>query len=274
MKNQEAFLRGYKLLSIPILTKDGKSAWPEKFPTAKIDELRDTVGERHFMAQMMLDPAPISNARFNIDALRFYSDDFDRKKSRVGDTLITGWALYWDPSSGRRSADASVCVFLLRDDKNRTAYIHNCIYMEKIEDENNYPMSTQCNTVLNFMDENMLRNISIETNGLGSTLPEILQNEANRRGKSIVINRVTNRDNKALRIIGAIEPLLTTGRLFAHEKIRDTELLDEMMDWTPTGAARDDGLDAIAGALRAQPIPIRPCAGALPLLHAKTDFTV
>ena len=44
------------------------------------------------------------------------------------------------------------------------------------------------------------------------------------------------------------------GSFWAHEDIRKTPFLDEMRDFMPQGKAHDDGLDAVAGCLLAEPV--------------------
>jgi hypothetical protein len=273
MKNQPPFLQGYRSLKIPIADDGGAPAWPELFPLSKIDELRDAVGARHFAAQMMLNPDMIEKARLDASAIRFYDWELDMGMARLGDIQITGWALYWDPSSARKHGDASVCVFLLRDDKNRRAFVHECLYLGAGENDQ-HPLATQCARVLDFMGHLGVARIAVEVNGIGNALPEILRREAAALGQPVSVQRIVNSENKAKRILDAVEPLLGTGRLYAHEKIKDTGLMDEMGDWTPDGWNRDDGLDAVAGALRMQPIPLHPRNRAPRAIQAKTDFPV
>ena len=72
-----------------------------------------------------------------------------------------------------------------------------------------------------------------------------------------------------------IEPILNTGHLFMHEKIKQTILLSEMLAWTPVGSAEhDDGLDAIAGAIAMLPCPIRPVSNHIGLIKANTEFQI
>jgi hypothetical protein len=119
-----------------------------------------------------------------------------------------------------------------------------------------------------------LKNIAVEVNGLGNALPEILRREAAATGQPVAVQRIANHEKKEKRILDAIEPLLGTGRLYAHRRIADTPLTDEMSDWTPDGRTHDDGLDAVAGALRIQPVPLRPRARFARQLRARTDFDI
>ena len=98
---------------------------------------------------------------------------------------------------------------------------------------------------------------------------------ATRRAFSISIQQVTNHKNKESRILDAIEPILTSGRLYAHRRIQSTPLIAEMLGWTPIGGTtHDDGLDALAGAICATPVPVHPTSHAPRAFNANTDFRI
>ena len=268
------FLRGYRELKIPIISADGTPAWPELFPLSRLDELRDAVGARYFSAQMMLEYIAPDRARLDPDALHIYSDEFDVTTACIGNAQITGATIYWDPSSGHKKSDSSVCVLLYRDDKTRCVFIHDVKYLI-VSDEELHPLARQCEMVIEFMTRARLRRISIETNGIGNALPEIMRDVSSRQNISISINRVTNRIKKETRILDSIEPILTSGRLYAHTRVQSTPLISEMLGWTPIGGTtHDDGLDAVAGALCATPTPIRPLSRGVPIFSANTEFEI
>lgn len=252
----------------------GNPAWPEVFPIEKIHEIENTVGPRHFSAQMLLEY--VSEDRIHLDpgAVRFYSDDFNENLGRIGEHTITGGSIYWDPSSGRSVSDGSVCVLIYRDDKNKTVFVHDMTYMV-VQDEDTHPLSTQCESVLNFMRKHRFNRIGIEINGIGNALPEIIRNVAITQNMHINIIQIANHERKETRILNTIEPVLNTGRLFMNEKIKQTMLLSEMLAWTPIGSTEhDDGLDAIAGALAMNPAPIRPITNHIGLIKANTEFQI
>ncbi len=268
------FLRGYKQLRIPIVDADGAAVWPEVFPLEKIDELRVAVGPRHFSAQMMLRFVSAEKARLDADALHVYGAEFDPRSARIGEFLVTGAAAYWDPSGGRVKSDGSVCVLVYRDDRGRRVFIHDVMYLV-VDDGDRHPLAHQCDMVLDFLQRHNLRHVAIETKGLGNALPEIMRDVAGRRGMNVTIQKITNNRNKEQRILDAIEPLLTTGRLYMHARVRGSFLIAEMQDWSPIGGAgRDDGLDAVAGAIAMTPRPVRPLGGAIRPYRATTDFAV
>ena len=269
------FLSGYKLLKIPIVNRDGEPAWPELFPIDRIEILRETVGQRHFASQMMLDFMPPERIRLDQGGLHFYDTDFDRYTARIGEDLITGCVLYWDPSTGHRNRDSSACVLLYRDDQNRRVYIHDILYLTVCEQEQ-FPLSRQCDMVLDFMRQRDLHRIAIETNGIGIGLPEIMADCAARHGDQIYVNRIKNTKSKSDRILDAIEPLLSTGRLYAHSRVRSTPLIAEMLGWSPVAISgvHDDGLDAVAGAIAQPPMPVRPIGSRMRTYSANTNFSV
>ncbi|MCL2338430.1 MAG: hypothetical protein FWC51_00555 [Proteobacteria bacterium] len=316
MSDSPPFLRGYRVLRIPIIDESGASAWPAVFPIAKIDDLRAAVGARYFASQMMLSFISADRARLDPDALRFYDGEFDARTAKIfpsfggvpapvsrggegscevleelqqpspsislsrnchpseGGESITGVACYWDPSSARTGADGSVIVIVFRDDKNRRAFIHDIKYLAADNDDL-HPFATQCGRVLDFLTRHDQRHLAIEVNGIGNALPEIMRNVAAARGRPVAIQKIVSHQSKEKRILDAIEPLLSTGRLFAHERIRRTKLMTEMEEWMPDiGGNHDDGIDAIAGALMAAPIAVRPRGQMFLPLSAGTEFKV
>jgi len=270
--NSTPFLRGYKQIKIPIIDSAGNSAWPEMFPLEKIHELETIVGPRHFSAQMMLEYVPTERIHLDPGAINFYSNEFNSHFAKIGDHEISGVSFYWDPSSGRVKSDGSVCALVYRDDKNKTVFVHDMLYTT-VSDEDLYPLANQCETVLRFMQEHNLNRIGIEINGIGNALPEIIRNIAVQQHIPINIIQISNHTKKETRILNAIEPILTTGRLYMHERIKQTMLLSEMLAWTPMGSnEHDDGLDAVAGALAMNATPVKSANFRNQIIHANTEF--
>lgn len=268
------FLHGFKTLKIPIVNRDGQPVWPEIFPIDAIERLQNTVGARYFAAQMMLNPMPPERIRLDPGAMHFYDDEFNPHNARIGDAVITGAAVYWDPSMAGQKSDGSVCVIIYRDDKSHRVFIHDVMYMT-VSDGDEYPMAHQCDMVLDFLARHNMRRICVETNGIGNTLPEILRDCALRRGIDIAVMRVVNNKRKSDRIIDTLEPLLSTGRLFCAERVRSTPLLSEMIGWSPAGyGTHDDGIDAVAGAITATPAPIYAIGRRAQIYSANTKFKI
>lgn len=266
------FLSGYAELKIPILDSSGNPAWPAVFPIEKIEKIRETVGDRHFSAQMMLQYIAPDKIRLDPGGIKFYDADFDPHGGRIDETPITGATIYWDPSGGRRNSDNSVCVIIYRDERTHRAFIHDMIYL-CVPDGVEYPLAYQCEKVLSFVRMHRQRVLCVETNGIGAALPEIMRETVARAGYEIQIRSITNSRRKEDRILDAIEPLLTTGRLYAHRRITQTPFISEMLAWTPIGGGEhDDGLDAVAGAILCSPVPIRAIGTNVRPFVANTEF--
>jgi len=244
------------------------------FPIEKIRELETIVGLRHFSAQMMLEYIAEERAHLDPGAAHFYCDNFDYNHAKIGENIITSYALYWDPSLGQVNSDGSVCVLVYKDDKNRTAFVHDILYMSVLDDDI-HPLASQCEQVIDFMQKHRVTKIGIETNGMGNALPEIMHRVAQDRQYLMHILRVSNHTKKETRILNSLEPMLNTGRLYLHDKIKQTILLSEMLAWSPIGSKEhDDGLDAIAGALAMMSCPIHPLKEHIKLIKANTDFQI
>ena len=259
---------------MPILNRDGTPVWPEMFPIDKIEKLRKTVGEHHFMSQMMLEFTPLERVRLDPGMIQIYDVEFDKTTAQIDTHKITGASVYWDPSLGHKKTDASVCALIFRDDKNHNIFLHDIKYMI-VPPEHPQPLTYQCDMVLDFMEQYNLHRLSVETNGLGNALPEILMDKIASRGGGTSVVRVTNNSKKETRILNTIEPLLGSARMFAHTRITRTPFVSEMLGWSPVGGiGHDDGLDAVSGAINATPIPIRPLGHGAITYTANTNFKI
>ena len=268
------FLSGYTELKIPILDSSGNSAWPAVFPPDKIEQIRQTVGERHFSAQMMLNYVSPEKIRLDPGTIHFYEDEFDVHTARIGENLISGAAIYWDPAGGRRGGDNSVCALIYRDDKNHRVFLHNIIYIV-VPDEIEYPLAYQCERIIEFVRHANIHQITLETNGIGAALPEIMRDIIKRGGGGINLRPITNSRRKEDRILDALEPLMSSGRLFAHRRITQTPFISEMLAWSPLGSGEhDDGLDAVAGAIMCPPTPVRLPFSGVAHYVANTNFKI
>ena len=97
--------------------------------------------------------------------------------------------------------------------------------------------------------------LRVETNGLGAFLPALLRREMSKVGSSCIVIGHASRRAKEERIVAALEPALAARRLHAHDSVLRTPFAAEMADWRPgSPGLRDDALDAVAGALLAEPV--------------------
>ncbi len=266
----DSFLEGYSRLEVPVLDAAGRSAWPERFPDGAIEALRQRVGGLHFARQMLLQPVAAAAARLDPTLVLRYAEEPERTEAQgrsqlwlLGRRLVSGGG-FWDPSFGKeKGGDGSVLACLFSDGEARH-YLHRLSWITQRADAPDDPATQQCRQVAAIARDLDLPVVRVETNGLGRFLPALLRREMARAGAACSVMEVTNHRPKTERILAAFDPLLAGRRLHAHESVFRTRFPREMAEWRPDArAARDDGLDAVAGAILAEPLrlpalPARP----------------
>jgi len=259
----EPFMRGFNRLRIPLLDAAGRSAWPERFPPEHIAELRRRSGPNRFASQMQLEPRALHDSRLEPDRLVPYEAPLAyREGNRRGvltlmDRRLVSASCWWDPAYGApERGDASVIAAVFADDAgnyylHRVAYLTHDPAQTAAVDE-----ATQlCRQAAAFAEALYLPAIGVETNGLGRFLPGLLRRELGRRGVPCAVTEHAQHRPKAARILEAFDAPLAAGVLHAHASVWDTPFIQEMRAWRPDAAGqRDDGLDAAAAALAAEPV--------------------
>lgn len=269
------FLTGFRRLVIPLLNADGSSTWPERFTPERIAELRARVGPRAFAAQMQLEPQPPDDAHLDPAALLPYDEELTLHVANQGLRLLLGErtlvsaSAFWDPAFGVPGrGDASVFAAVFTDTEG-TRYLHRVAYLTHDPRSGTDAATQLCRQVARLAQELHLPSVTVENNGLGRFLPGLLRAEmARARVPCSVIERASTK-SKAERILAAFEPLLAARRLWAHRSVFATRLIEEMREWRPKArAAADDGLDAVAGAILAEPVRL----GRIAQVMRETDW--
>jgi len=256
----KSFLDGYHRITIPIIGADGQSAWPERFTLDDIDRMKRAAGPNRFASQMMLIPVNIAEGRLNPALLRFYNADL-HKSVELGGLYLDGRKLvscsaWWDPAFGN-GGDSSVLAVVYADDQGNY-YLHRIEYIAIHANNNEDEATLQCCRVAQIARDLFIPAVTIETNGIGKFLPAILRREMALMRVSCTVNETTSTRPKHLRILEAIDAVLAARMLHAHETVRHTPLMTEMQEWRPDkNGGRDDGLDAVAGALSLQPVRLK-----------------
>lgn len=278
---EEPFLDGFERLERPIYAEDGVSAWPERFPIDAIERIRRRSGINKFASQMLL--MPVSQADGRLDATRIipYSTELVRVGNgfKLGHRLLRGLRVWWDPAVGlrdkrrRRAGDGSVAV-LLGDDGEGRFFIHRVLYLTVPPGAEEHTGRAQCYELSLMLRDMAVPQIHVETNGIGAFLPETLR--AVLREVGLVTQVMPQRSTlpKVDRILGRIDAPLHDSRLFAHESVLAGPLIAEMRDWRPGSRCRDDGLDALAGAIGVCPAQRPHDAVRLEVTQADSNFTV
>ena len=258
----EPFLLGFEKLELPILNKNGDSAWPERFSMEKIASVRARSGESKFLSQMMLRPVNAQGCVLNPDLLNPYYGEIEvicaneREFLKIGETKMLSASCWWDPAFGNGGDNSVIaCVF---SDEEGHYWLHDLEYIRVDTAEN--AAAEQCRRVADFLERNRLTSVRLEINGLGRFLPGILRQELQKRRLKSAVLEMYSSENKQKRILEAFEVPLAARALNVHQRIFATGFIAEMREWSYDGAVHDDALDAVAGCLRSEPVRI-PAAG-------------
>lgn len=286
---ERPFLDGFHRLELPLTDQRGASAWPERFPPDKIAALKRRSGPNKFDSQMMLRPVNIADGRLDPDRLRLYDAELVYAEGNsqpllsIADKRMVAATCWWDPAYGAPGKGDGSVVAALFCDQDGGYWLHRVQYLthdaaRADEDE----ASQQCRQVAEFAKALHLPAITLETNGLGRFLPGLLRRALARLAYPCAVVETASTRAKDQRIVDAFDAVLAAGALAAHRTVWNTPFVAEMREWRPGGKGRDDGLDAVAGCLLAQPVRLsrpvlaggarsdwRPGAGSL---AAQTEF--
>ncbi len=266
------FLAGFERLVLPIETAEGVPAWPERFPAEKIAQLRERAGPLRFASQMLLQPVSPKSARLEPERIRRYAAELSYAEGNgeawltLDGRLLVSASCWWDPAYGAPGrGDASVVACVFTDAEGRH-YLHRIAYLEhdptltgEVDEA-----TQQCRQVAAFVQRCYLPSVTLETNGVGRFLPNLLRRELAEMEVPAAVVEASSHVPKARRIVEAFDALLAAGGLWAHESVFASPFVREMREWRPAASGqRDDGLDAVSGCLLAEPVrlPRRPFAG-------------
>lgn len=251
------FLDGFNRLVMPIRNDKGESQWPERYSESTIDHIKKQTGPNKFNSQMMLKPVNIMEGRLNPDLLVIYSGDvvYDKhvQKLFIGSRKMVAASCWWDPAFGSAKGDNSVCAILFAD-QGGNYFLHHLEYIQIDETDERNEAVQQSRIVADLAKKYHLPSITVEKNGIGGFLPNILRNELVKAKSPTRVQDAYSTQNKAVRIIEGFDAIMAAERLYVHENITETPFIMEMREWQPSAKnTRDDGLDAVAGALSLHP---------------------
>ena len=249
----------WHILKIPLLNKQGQSAWPERFTPQKIAEIKYATSPNKFASQMLLQAVKFEKERLNKKLLKVYDLPLCYHEAngsgflKIGDTKIKSASCWWDPAFGKSGGDASVIAAVFTGEDGNY-YIHALAYLQVPDMAES--TKWQCEQVARFLWENFLPAVHLETNGIGRFLPALLRQELAHRQMACAVIEETSHQNKVERILGALEAPLMNGSLYVHISVMQTSFSDEMQDFNTSGRTHDDGLDAVAGCILSEPVPL------------------
>lgn len=293
---ERAFLAGFERLEIPVLDADNNSAWPEKYSLEGIEKIKAASGPNKFASQMMLQPLSVNEGRLDPDLIKLYSEDINYSKELgalfIGDRRMESSSCWWDPAFGSKKGDRSVLAVTYQDNEGNI-FLHHMEYMKVERGETRITSdladappdraTAQCRKVGELAKKYYLPSVTVEDNGVGKFLPGWLRTELAKMHVPCGVKIISSSANKDTRILEALDALMAAGKLYMHKDVVETPFLMEMKEWRPHAAKRkDDGLDALSGAISDAPVRIsrqylsaRQDWGASGKGHiAKTEFEV
>lgn len=255
-----AFLDGFDRLIVPIEDEDGQIAWPEEYTREDIERIKKQTGPNKFASQMLLRPVNIAEGRLNPDYLHFYDGDMayvkELKRLEIAGTPMVSASAYWDPAMAN-ATDSSVLAVVYSDAEDNR-YLHRLEYIALNPASKDDEATQQCRQIAFIAKALMLPSVTVETNGIGNMLPNILRREMRAENVACIVREKHNSRPKDLRILEGFDALMAARALHVHERVKATPFLSEMSEWRPElKNGRDDGLDAVAGALAQEPLRVR-----------------
>lgn len=255
------YLAGFERLELSVLDERGRSRWPERFSTERIEAMKHRQGPAKFASQMMVRPVNSAEGRLDPDRLKLYDAELVYSEGG-GAALLTlngrrlvSASCWWDPAYGAKDkGDASVVAAVFTDEDGGY-WLHRIAYLTVDPAATEIDEATQhCRQVADFVDRLHLPAVTVETNGIGRFLPGLLRRAiAETETLAAVLERASTRA-KDIRIVEAFDAPLAAGRLHAHRAVWATPFIAEMREWRPGENHRDDGLDAVSGCLLAEPV--------------------
>lgn len=251
--------------------------WPERFTLEEMEVRRkDCKTLNEWDSQYQLHAKPLGNVRLNPDYLLAYDCEPEiriankTKTMWLGNTQIASATLRWDPSSGKLKSDASSIALVLQDIQGRIYWHRTGSLTGQIAefDDHGKVIGGQVWQLCDIVEKFQLTRIVIETNGVGTHNPAIMQGALKARRLRCGVTEHNATENKNKRILSAIESPLVSGYLWAHISVLDetnpetgetgdSEAVKQMRNWNPTTQSQaDDHLDALSGAITDEPIRV------------------
>lgn len=264
----QPYLDGFQRLTLPVYDGSGNSRWPERFPAERIEAIRARSGPAKFQSQMMLEPTNVLDSRLDPDRLQVYADELEYREGNgepllsLGGRRLVSATCFWDPSFGRPGrGDASVIAAVFTD-QGGGYWLHGIEYLTHDPTLNGrIDEATQlCRQAVSFARRLYVPAVTIETNGIGRFLPGLFRRELNGAGLAAAVIEHASSRNKTDRILEAFDAVLAAGRLHVQRRVWDSPFIREMREWQPGGTGPDDGLDAVAGCLLAEPVRLGDAA--------------
>ncbi len=266
------FLEGFVRKRFPIRDAEGKSAWPRRYDDEEIADREKRSGPIKFASQMMLVPMAPENCRFDGGKLLRYEGEVEHRQSQGRESRwlegrkLVSMRVWWDPAFGGAEKNDRNAIAAVYQDAAGGYWLHRVHYFSHDADlaaahpAEHAAADQLCREAARFAHELGAPAITVENNGVGQALPDLLRKALAAVDPAIAVLAHHSKAPKAERILAALDVPLAAGLLHAHASVCDGPFLEELRGWTPVAKSgrRDDGLDAVAGAILAEPTRLGP----------------
>ena len=244
------------------------SAWPERFTREEMEKRRrETRTVNEWDSQYQLHSKPISQIRLDPEKIIPYDVEpvirYANKTATMylGSVKIAGMAARWDPSSGKLRSDVSALALVLQDEHGRR-YMHRVNELSgdvaEFSEDGKRIIGGQVWQICDLVERFNIPRIVVETNGIGGFAPAVLKAALKQRKLICGVAEEHAVANKNKRILEAYEGPLSSGMLWAHADVLDSNFWDQMKDFNPeTQNQADDLIDSGAGAITDTPERIK-----------------
>lgn len=252
--------RGASSFRIPFLENiegewpycNGTSSWPERWPLDLILQVQQTCrGKAEWFSQYLLIPMLAEESTLDIALAKQYKfepefiEANDHKLYRINGETILGHCAFWDPALSKVGRDASVLAIVFVTIPGNI-YVHRTVAVSGEVDD-------QCKQVRKLLIEFCVPTCYIETNGIGSFIPQLLLKHTTGLGIAIDGKHTSMRKSESIQT--AFETPLSAGILHVHDSVMQSKFLGQLRDFNPRSMrGADDFIDAPAKAIHLLPI--------------------
>jgi len=264
---ERPFLDGFARRLFAVVDAEGKPRWSARFSAQRIEAARRAAGPLKFASQMMLTPVAPSAARLEAAKLLRYAGEVEHREAHGRASLwlegrkLASLRVWWDPAFGRTDRSSRNVVAAVYQDEGGGFWVHRVRYFGHDAalaakcPETEAEADQLCRTAARFAHDLAAPAITVEDNGIGKLVPGLLRKALAAIDPGIAVIAQHSRRPKDERILSAFDGALAAGLLHAHESVCDGPFAQEMAEWRPGGKSgvHDDALDAVAGAILAEP---------------------
>jgi hypothetical protein len=268
----QPFLAGFEREAFAITDGRGYSRWGDRFPKKKIEALKRASGPLKFASQMLLEPVAPVACRFDPGKLRRYAGavEFRETHGRITRWLegrrLVSLRVWWDPAFGAKQSGSRNVIAAVYQDAEGGYWLHHIAYfahdplLARDRPKSEAAADQLCRQAARFAVQVQAESVTVEDNGIGKLLPGLLRKALAEVDPAIGVIEHHATTSKDERILAAFDVTLAAGLLNVHDSVFKTPFVGELRDWQPEGrsAAPDDGLDAVASAILAEPVRLGP----------------